>query len=133
MSFSEKIEAVLSVDTHARVYNVEMRPHEARLFARSCYPYGHTTEELVGFIEQIDKRIPGMSWDESRSHHMYHIGREGTRVVYLHVIKVYLDREYKYYELMLAVGAIASKYGADEFRIEKEDEGEVVYRVWWDR
>lgn len=128
----------VKLDKRFTNWNVRLTPKEAMEFCKSAEEYNNLTKkgacELIG---EIDKIIPLMRLGKDnpntgQSHHYYRIGREGSRVIYLEIVKTYLFVGFDYVVLGKKLFELGKKANADEHYVEKNTHLEFVYRFWWD-
>jgi len=118
------------LDIVALDYRVRLTPEQAAEFCLRRDP-------LVGeLLAEIDKVIPPMQYEGDNPnngfpHHNYYIGREATRVIYVEVIRAYMDTDEQVAEIAEQIKQLAKKYEADEINDEGE-RGAIFLRIWWD-
>lgn len=148
---SRKVEAALALDEVSIDYRVEMRPDEAREFCRRAPAYnGFTEDDLTRLIDQVGEAIPPMEFggtnpNNGKPHHRFHVGNEGSRVIYLDVDPSYF-RTFRPGEdspwhgeavptfegLEGLLGRYAEVANADEFTATRESDVRWTFRFWWD-
>jgi len=137
------IEAALALDDVSINYLVEMSPTEAREFLSHAQAYNSfTQEDLLNLVEAVDREVPPMRFgpdnpNTGKVHHVYLVGNEGSRVLYLALRKFYLEecfqgKPYDYQLLTLKLGALAAGAYADECSVTQDDKDTFRYRFWWD-
>ena len=147
---SPTISAAVALDHVSIQHKIDFSPVEARRFAARCESHGVENWRLRRMIREIDKLIPPMYYpsryvsppnpNHGRPHHRYTLGKEYSRVVYLHIVKAHLGNqppyqfrpEFDYNALTSALYDIASRYGADEFDVVENSDTAYTVRVWWD-
>ncbi len=120
----------VELDAHALTYRVRMTPAEAAHFCTRKDP------TLGDLLAEINKVIPvsqyeGDNPNNGKTHHHYHIGREGSRVVYVEVIAAYLNDDDTAKQVAADIQRLAKRYNADEINDEGQ-QGSIFYRIWWD-
>ena len=143
------LDAAVTLDHVSIHHQIEFRPIEARQFALKSDPHPQPGYQLRDLIREIDKFIPPMNYglinghqnqNHGKPHHWYTVGKEYSRVLYLHIAKHYLDNSHPYSyrpafnweEFKSQLTALAGKYGADEYWVEKETGTGFTARFWWD-
>ncbi len=111
-------------------YRVRMTPAEATYFCRHQDP---TLGDLLAEISTIIPRCQyeGDNPNNGKIHHHYYIGREGSRVVYVEVIRAYLQSDDEATQLAADIARLAEQYKADEINDEGKH-GSLLIRIWWD-
>jgi len=109
-----------------------MTPDEAAQF---CH---RRKENYIGkLLSEIDKVVPrcnfpkGNNPNHNTTHHHYQIGREHTRVIYVEVVRAYLDSDETVKQIRHNIIKLAKEWGAEEI----DDHGkrdELFIRIWWD-
>lgn len=147
------VDAALAVDDLSTHYRIEMAPDTAREFCRRADAYnGFTEDDLVKLIDRATALIPPMMFGDvspgwpnpnnGQPHHVFHIGNEGSRVIYLIVRTAYFlkfrpgsDSEWTtpptFDNLKRALSHLAEDCNADEFS-GQSDEHTWTFRFWWD-
>lgn len=140
------VDLLLEVDKLSIHYQVEIDPEEMDDFARRSAVYnGLERENLIRFVRYVNSAIPKIDFGASnpnsgRAFHKFHVGNEGSRVIYIHVAKFYLYRhspeewtDEKIRILGDSIARFAKKNArADEADIVKDDAHALIIRVWWD-
>ena len=93
---STLVDAALALDRKSLSYRVELTPAQAVEFVRRADTYnGFTQDDLARLICGIGCLIPPMDFgpDNGQPHHRFLVGNEGSRVIYLEVVKSYLTRQ----------------------------------------
>ena len=138
-----KVDAVLELDNLSVKYHVEMTPDETLEFVERADTYNNFTSDILAkLIREINQIIPPMKFQKGnpnngRSHHMFIVGNEGSRVIYLHISKFYLRKEFQgtpfdYKSLEKQLKLLAKQAKADEFYTVRNDDITFEYRFWWD-
>ncbi len=128
---SEQLAAkAVELDRLALDYRVKMTPAEATHFCTRKDPH------LGDLLAEINKVIPvsqyeGDNPNNGKTHHHHYIGREGSRVVYVEVIRAYLDGDDTVKQVAADIQRLAKRYNADEINDEGQH-GSIFYRIWWD-
>jgi hypothetical protein len=151
-TIGRKVQAALALDEFSLTYRVEMRPDEALAFAANCGDYNEATEaRLARLVKRLDRAIPPMWFDSpadfpnpnnGKPHHVYHVGREGSRVLYLEIRLGYLESfrppvgsEWRTLPTLATFERLFGDFGqearADEFSVER-DAHSWTFRFWWD-
>ena len=140
---SDLVTVVLDLDRLSNDYLVQMSPGEALEFAERAEAHNAlTAEALRQLVEPINARIPPMQFqpgnpNNGHPHHVYLVGNEGSRVLYLHIHKFYLEARcqgvaFDYQALALELKALGQRVLADEFWVTLDDELGFKFRFWWD-
>jgi len=112
-------------------YRVRMTPEQAAVFCKERDPW------VGDLLAQIDKIVPPSKYeDESnpnhgRTHHHYFIGQEGSRVVYVQVIRAYLESYQVASDLNDQIIKLAKTFDPDEVE-DRSSDGSIFLRLWWD-
>jgi hypothetical protein len=130
------VAAALVLDKVSIGFRVELRPDEALEFARRCTEHGVTNAALVDLITAMNDTIPPMLFgpdnpNNGRLHHVFEIGKQYSRVLYLHVYKAYLPRWTRQQWGALAVQCKEAS-NADETDVLCDDSSRFTFRWWWD-
>jgi hypothetical protein len=131
------------VDETFTDYAVTLTPEYAQEFVREAQDYNaFTHEDLENLIASINEIIPPMNFPDTpistnnpnngKPHHQFKIGNEGSRVIYLVILKFYMPKEYNYEKLGKQLTVISKKCKADEAWSVQDDERNYVFRFWWD-
>ena len=135
-----KVKAALQLNDQSSRFRVEMTPDEAAAFFGSTMPYNDCRPgNVVELIERIGEAIPPMQFspvnpNNGRLSHKFEVGKEHSPVLYIVVMKYYLQRWQAQDWAMLEddLAGMASLASADEFDTLKNDETVFIYRIWWD-
>lgn len=134
----ERLFLAVELDKRFTNWSVRLIPTEALEFCRVAEEYNNLTSEGVcELIAEIDAIIPAMSFEPNnpntgKPHHCYRIGKEGSRVIYLKIIKSYLPEDFDYAMLIRELIKIGRLARADENYVEKNTDSKFVHRFWWD-
>jgi len=127
------IQSTLSLDNVCSEYRVKFTPEEAQLF---CAIRDHKLGEL---LDEIDAIVPVKNYkpgnpNNGHPHHKYLIGREHSRVLYVHVVRAYLPDDEAVQTILSHLARLANEYGADEYGANETmlERNEIEYRIWWD-
>jgi len=137
------IEAALALDDVSINYLVEMSPTEAREFLSHAQAYNSfTQEDLLNLVEAVDREVPPMRFgpdnpNTGKVHHVYLVGNEGSRVLYLALRKFYLEecfqgKPYDYPHLAKMLELLGLQAHADEAFTTQDDRETFRFRFWWD-
>lgn len=134
------VTAALALDEESLDYRVKLRPAQALEFVTNCGDYNEATEErLEKLVKKIDGIVPCMKFggenpNNGHAFHTYDLGREGSRVMYVQIIKTYRkDLKGEQWDALAALLVGAAKQAqADEASIVADDETEIKFRFWWD-
>jgi len=129
------INAAVALDNISIHHLVQFTPLQARRFASLAEPHGVTGRHLRWIIRQVDRRIPPMDYGKDNPntgypHHWYEIGKELSRVLYLHVVNCYLPDDFDYIGFTKRIKELT--FSADESWEIIPGITHYVYRVWWD-
>ena len=119
-------------------FQVQILPETALVWAKESQGYNqHTTENLVSIIEGCNKLIPPMKYgkgnpNDGQPHHVFAVGNEYSRVIYLKVIKTYLPAGFDYSGLTKALTALGERNNAQERSVQKNDGTCYEFRFWFD-
>jgi hypothetical protein len=133
---------VLELDKCSIHHRVELNPETTVEYAKQCQTYnGHNNQHLQGLVEKINKLIPPMNFpscnglanpNNGRTHHNFEVGNEGSRVIYLRIVKAYLPKNFNYDLLASNLCAAAQCAHADETHLIENNSHAFEYRFWWD-
>ena len=135
-----KVKAALQLNDQSSRFRVEMTPDEAAAFFGSTMPYNNCQPgNVVELIERIGEAIPPMQFNpgnpnNGRPSHKFEVGKEHSPVLYVVVMKYYLQRWQTRDWAMLEddLAGMASLAQANEFDTSEHDNGVFIYRIWWD-
>ena len=143
------VSPAVALDAVSIHHAIDFPPAAARRFVARSESHGVENWKLREMIREIDATIPRMSYptlngrphaNNGRPHHWYTVGKEYSRVLYLNVVKGYLDNHPPYQfrpafffdGLTTTLEAIAKRYHADEFDVVENSDTMYKVRVWWD-
>lgn len=133
------VDCALALDeAHSTNHRVELRQEQFEEFARRCSIYNRMDRStFLAFAEAIRAHAPTMRFGPGNPNngapfHTIDVGNEGSRVVYVRMIRTYLNgRDAEALAAMTAFKLAAHEANADEIH-DLTDEGEYALRVWWD-
>lgn len=137
------VDCALALDeAHSTNHRVELRQEQFEEFARRCSIYNRMERDtFLAFAEAIRAHAPTMQYgtlngapnpNNGHPFHTIDVGNEGSRVVYVRMLRVYLKgRDDEALAAMSAFKLAAGLASADEIH-DVSDEHEYVLRVWWD-
>jgi hypothetical protein len=135
---SDIISAALTLDILSPHWRVQLQPDEMVEFARRCMYYNDITQEgMLRLLQDIDSAIPRMQFQEGNLNngkqcYYYHIGNEGSRVLYVEIRKQLMSHPLGSAWLEKELRLAAQAAGANEYYIAMEDKHTLMYRIWWD-
>jgi hypothetical protein len=149
---SRLVEATLALEQVSIDYRVKMRPHEAIQFVARAPAYNNFAEgDLIELVNAIGDSVPPMMFGDldgspnpnnGKPHHVFYVGNEGSRVIYLEVYTAYFDTfrpgpdsswqaPPTFDGLRARLRLLAKRAHADEFTATETD-GSWEFRFWWD-
>lgn len=142
-NFSKKVELTLALDKCSLKHSVELTPAEAMSFAEHGESYNNLNRDAFrNMIIKINSIVPRMNFPACNGHpnpnngqtfHTFEIGNEGSRVVYVNVVKFYLQNKDEVYlkSLSSEIEAAGKSALADEIKTIQLC-GSFQVRLWWD-
>ena len=138
---TDKMKVAVEMDKNFLHWRAEFQPDEAYEFVAAVGPNNTASApKLLDLLRNIDSAIPRQHHDRAnnpnngRTHHVYEIGNEYSRVLYLNIHKTYIRdwSETTYLKLADDLDHWGLEAGADERNIEINDGSRFTYRFWWD-
>ncbi len=142
------VDNVLVLDKQSIHYRVKLTPSEALEFVSRADAYNFfSQEDLKKFVTHLNHLIPPMNFgtggypnpNNGHPHHVFLIGNEGSRVIYLEVVKSYMVKysqnkwnEKDFLGLWSTIQIAAGKAHADEIDLIENSEHVFKCRFWWD-
>lgn len=137
------IQAALALDNLSIQFKIEFSAADAVVFARHASPHGHTQAALEKLIQKINGFAPVMDFGGSnpnngRHFHTFEIGKEYSRVVYVRMVKTYLNHGVNKNKTGIVdrfiadVSRLAKAAGAEEIGVEENTDSFLKIRLWWD-
>ncbi len=129
-----KVKAAIALDQandgSALTYRIRMLPEEAAAFCEKQDPHAGD------LIKEIDAAIPRCQYtpdnpNHNTTHHNYYMGLESSRVIYVEVIRAYMESYQAVSTLNDHIQKLAKKYDADEID-DHGKHGSIFLRIWWD-
>lgn len=144
MNTQSLVDIVLALDKKSINYQVSFDPARALEFVGHADAYnGFTKDDLYKFINRINDLIPPMNFplvngfpnpNNGRTHHTFSIGNEGSRVIYLEIVKAYMKQfsSAEWISLWSAIQTAAKRANADEINLIENNDNTFKARFWWD-
>jgi hypothetical protein len=130
----------LTLDKLSIHYTVEFSPAEALFFVSRADAYNDfSKQDLTRFIERVNEIIPRMNYgginpNNGNPFHKFDIGNEGSRVIYVKIVKGYL-REHTAQQWAAMISSLQSngkRAHADEIHVVENADGFIKLRFCWD-
>jgi len=141
-SVGNKLKAALMLDRASTHYQVEYTPGEAWSFVVRAEAYNNFTSDILSeLVERINALIPPMQYgtdnpNNGKPHHRFQIGNEGSRVLYVEILKTYLKGRWgdvEYERLATALATLGYGANANEAsRVDGNSPARFRFRFWWD-
>lgn len=129
-NLSATVLAALTLDKHSTDYQVRLCPEEALGFAEKAEPCGIGQAAFASLIQKINSVIPNSQ--NGQPIYWLKIGNEGSRVMYVEIIKNYLPKYDGWLEVLVAINQLAKDFSCDEFDIKENTSSCLTLRLWWD-
>lgn len=137
---SAMVRAAVVLDRVSHDYLVKFDAEQAIEFLFAARSINNAMgNDLAAMVGEINRLIPPMDFgpgnpNNGGAHHEFKIGAEGSRVVYLHILKTYLPDWTKrdYAKLTASLARLGARHEADEAWPTANDDAEYVFRFWWD-
>ncbi len=134
------LQAAEATDNVSNSYRIEFTPEQAVAFLETADPQSQCwNSHLANFARAINEAVPRIQFgnqnpNDGQFHHRFLIGREYTRVIYLDIAKAYLRDVVKDMNGFISeLKKIGRDYHAYEVEVERNDDGAILIRYWWDR
>lgn len=136
-NWKETLEALLQVDRDFTNYLVAMQPTEAQKFLERAMIANNMPTNIEDIIAAIGKVMPTYQYGENNPNngtpmHEFMIGREGSRVLYVHFVKSQVPADFDYRKLADQLEKIGKKFKADEIGWQNKKDFRYEFRFWWD-
>ena len=140
---SDFLVAALALDENSIQFRARFQPDEARQFALRCEEHGVTNLQLAKLIDKINlisSRMDfgvsnaGVNPNNGKHFHNFDIGKEYSRVVYVHYAKRSLPSasDAVFARLIAGIHQAANAAGVNEFHVTENTDTMLTLRLWWD-
>lgn len=131
-------QALLRFENECDSYHhlVELTPEEALRFVDNCQQINCATNEVMSaMVTEINRLMPRMVYgpdnpNTGRFAHVYKIGQEYSRVIYVNLLKAY-GALVNWENLVGELEKLPTMFPVDEFDVSL-DNSWLTVRMWWD-
>ncbi len=138
---AELLYFALGLDKLSNHFAIDLRPVDAQVFAMNCTDRGIAPERLaalIGWINGISPVVmPNLELNrhadpEPYPAHLFTIGKEYRRVLYVFYPKQSWSRKIDWDTLAHRICWRAQEMGAEEVKIVEDDRLSLKIRMWWE-
>jgi len=134
---NDRMRAALVLDELSTDHKIGFRAHQALEFVVLASHGNANPADVIELINKIDEIVPKKQYgpgnpNNGQSHHLFEIGNESSRVIYVEVITAYLPEGYDRQELAKRLCTLGKRAHADEVSLWDIDRGSFTIRFWWD-
>jgi len=136
------MKTALELDHVCSNYKIQFDAMQAAEFVRKADHGNAGQDDVIKLVDKVNQTIPPMSYprkrfeppnpNNGRPHHIFEIGNECSRVVYVRVITAYLADGYDRQALAKRLCTLGKQAHADEVNLWDIDKGSFTIRYWWD-
>ena len=134
------LQAAEQIDNISNSYRVQLTAEQTVAFLETADPHCECwNTNIADFARAVNEAVPRMQFGEgnsnnAQSHHHFLVGREYTRVIYLDIAKAYLRKIVEDYAAFIQqLEQIGRDHHAYEIDVQRNDDGAILIRYWWDR